>query len=78
MFLPGTASNVAGDFLFVSTIYPIDDFGVPVLNEGPSPHVGRSLMAAQTGAILVRCCSDISRPFGASCKSQCGCTFSTS
>ena len=54
MFLPGTASNVAGDFLFVSTIYPVDDLGVPVLNEGPSPHVGKSLMAAQTGAILER------------------------
>ena len=52
MFLPAQPTNTAGDLLFVSTIYPIDDDGAVVESDAISPHVGQSTVEAQTRAVL--------------------------
>jgi 2-iminobutanoate/2-iminopropanoate deaminase len=52
MFLPASPTNTVGDLLFVSTIYPLDEAGAPVESNAISPHVGESLVAAQTRAVL--------------------------
>lgn len=41
-----------GDFLFVSTIYPLDGDGQVIRADAVSPHVGESDVAAQTRAVL--------------------------
>jgi 2-iminobutanoate/2-iminopropanoate deaminase len=52
MFLPASATNMAGEFLFISTIYPIDDSGAPVTSSAISEFVGPSLVEAQSRAVL--------------------------
>jgi enamine deaminase RidA (YjgF/YER057c/UK114 family) len=50
--LPGPASRVAGDFVFVSSIHPVDQDGLLVRSSSPSPYVGESEVAAQTRSVL--------------------------
>ena len=52
VFLPAQPTNTAGDLLFVSTIFPIEDDGTPIQSQSLSPFVGESLVAAQTRAVL--------------------------
>ena len=41
-----------GDFLFITTIYPTDDHGLPAEPDSISPYVGEAKIAAQTRAVL--------------------------
>jgi enamine deaminase RidA (YjgF/YER057c/UK114 family) len=49
--LPAPRSNRQGDYIWTSTIYPIDTDGSVVHADALSPHVGESEMAAQTRAV---------------------------
>ena len=49
--LPAPRSNRQGDYIWVSTIYPIDADGAVVHADLPSPYVGESEVAAQTRAV---------------------------
>ena len=49
--LPAPRSNRQGDYIWVSTIYPLDAGGGVVHAESPSPFVGESEVAAQTRAV---------------------------
>jgi enamine deaminase RidA (YjgF/YER057c/UK114 family) len=46
--LPAPAHRRAGDFVFISSLYPVDDSGEVVGSTSASPYVGESEMAAQT------------------------------
>ncbi|MPZ23010.1 MAG: hypothetical protein GEU28_05585 [Dehalococcoidia bacterium] len=50
--LPAPSFNRAGDFIFVSSIFPIDGEGNVAHTSSFSPFVGESEMAAQTRAVL--------------------------
>lgn len=50
--LPGPRTNTAGELLFVSSIYPIDDAGQVIESDALSPYVGESTVAVQTRAVL--------------------------
>ncbi|MPZ23009.1 MAG: hypothetical protein GEU28_05580 [Dehalococcoidia bacterium] len=50
--LPAPSYNRAGDFIFVSSIFPIDGSGNVVHTSSFSPSVGESEMAAQARAVL--------------------------
>jgi enamine deaminase RidA (YjgF/YER057c/UK114 family) len=52
MFLPAKATNTAGDLLFVSTLFPIDEAGAVVRSDAISPYVGESTVATQTRHVL--------------------------
>ena len=43
-----------GDFLFITTIYPTDDHGLPAEPDSISPYVGEAKIGAQTRAVLER------------------------
>ena len=49
--LPAPRFNRQGDYIWVSTIYPLDGDGGVVHAEAPSPYVGESEVAAQTRAV---------------------------
>ena len=49
--LPAPRSNRQGDYIWVSTIYPLDADGGVVQAESPSPFVGESEVAAQARAV---------------------------
>ena len=49
--LPAPRSNRQGDYIWVSTIYPLDADGGVVHAESPSPFVGESEVAAQARAV---------------------------
>jgi enamine deaminase RidA (YjgF/YER057c/UK114 family) len=49
--LPAPRSNRQGDYIWVSTIYPLDADGGVVHADAPSPFVGESEVAAQTRAV---------------------------
>ena len=50
--LPAPRSNRQGDFIYVSTIYPIDAEGNVVHTDAISPYVGEAEIATQTRAVL--------------------------
>jgi enamine deaminase RidA (YjgF/YER057c/UK114 family) len=50
--LPAPAQRRAGDFIFVSSLYPVDDSGAVVRADSISPYVGESEMAAQSRRVL--------------------------
>lgn len=50
--LPAPAHRRAGDFVFVSSLYPVDDSGEIVRAESISPYLGQSDMAAQSRRVL--------------------------
>ncbi len=50
--LPAPATRRSGDFVFVSSIYPVDDSGALVEPDAISPYVGESAVAAQSRRIL--------------------------
>ena len=50
--LPAPDSRRAGDFIWVSSIYPIDDKGQLVQPDSISPYVGQSAMEAQSRRAL--------------------------
>lgn len=50
--LPAPSFRRAGDYVFVSSIYPLDETGHAVRSESPSPYAGESDMAAQSRAVL--------------------------
>jgi enamine deaminase RidA (YjgF/YER057c/UK114 family) len=52
--LPAPGWRRGGDFVFVSSIYPVSSEGELMRSGAPSPWVGVSEMAAQTRAVLVR------------------------
>ena len=49
---PAPATRRAGDFVFVSSLYPVDDGGSIVTSHSISPYVGESRMGAQTRRVL--------------------------
>ena len=49
--LPAPRSNRQGDYIWVSTIYPLDADGSVVHADSPSPYVGEAEIAAQTRAV---------------------------
>jgi enamine deaminase RidA (YjgF/YER057c/UK114 family) len=51
-FLPAPAHRRAGDFIFVSSLYPVDDSGQVVGSDSISPYIGESDMAAQSRRVL--------------------------
>ena len=50
--LPAPDSRRAGDFVFVSSIYPVDDSGHLVHPDSIGPYVGESAMAVQSRRVL--------------------------
>ncbi len=52
--LPAPSSRRAGDFVFVSSIFPLDEDGNVVRAKSVSPYVGESDVGAQTRACLER------------------------
>lgn len=52
--LPAPAHRRAGDFVFVSSLYPVDDSGALVRSGSSSPYVGESETAAQTRRVLAQ------------------------
>ena len=52
--LPAPNSHRAGDYIFVSSIFPLDDDGNVVQPRSISPYVGESVIGAQTRACLER------------------------
>ena len=49
--LPAPHFNRQGDYIWVSTIYPLDADGAVVHADAPSPYVGESEVASQTRAV---------------------------
>ena len=49
--LPAPRFNRQGDYIWVSTIYPLDADGAVVHADAPSPYVGEAEVAAQTRAV---------------------------
>jgi enamine deaminase RidA (YjgF/YER057c/UK114 family) len=50
--LPAPTHRQAGDFIFVSSLYPVDDSGALVRADSISPHLGESEMGAQSRRVL--------------------------
>jgi enamine deaminase RidA (YjgF/YER057c/UK114 family) len=50
--LPAPAYRRAGDFVFVSSLHPVDDSSEVVRTGSPSPYLGESEMAAQSRRVL--------------------------
>jgi enamine deaminase RidA (YjgF/YER057c/UK114 family) len=50
--VPGPAHRRAGDFIFVSSLYPVDDAGQIARADSTSPYLGESEMAAQSRRVL--------------------------
>ncbi len=50
--LPAPAHRRSGDFVFVSSIYPVDASGEVARANSISPYVGESEMGAQTRRVL--------------------------
>jgi enamine deaminase RidA (YjgF/YER057c/UK114 family) len=50
--LPAPAHRRAGDFVFVSSLYPVDDSGAVVRSDATSPYLGESEMSAQSRRVL--------------------------
>ena len=50
--LPSPSFQRAGDFIFVSSIYPLDSTGKVVHTRSTSPHIGEAEIAAQTRSCL--------------------------
>jgi len=50
--LPAPARRRAGDFIFVSSLYPVDDSGAVARADSISPYAGESDMAAQSRRVL--------------------------
>ncbi|MGI9557941.1 MAG: hypothetical protein ACR2N5_08375, partial [Solirubrobacterales bacterium] len=50
--VPAPATSRSGDFVFASSVYPVDDGGALVEPNAISPYVGESAVAAQTRRIL--------------------------
>ena len=50
--LPAPDSRRAGDFIWISSIYPIDDSGQLVQTDAISPYVGQSAMEVQSRRVL--------------------------
>ncbi len=50
--VPAPDSRRAGDFIFISSIYPVDDTGQLVQPDSLSPYVGQSAMEAQSRRVL--------------------------
>src|SRR3712207_6340752 len=51
-FVPVPSSVLAGDYVFTSTIYPIDDAGHAILVDDLLGEVGTSIIEAQTAHCL--------------------------
>ncbi len=49
---PAPATRRAGDFVFVSSLYPVDEKGAVTTRDSISPYVGESRMGAQTQRVL--------------------------
>ncbi len=49
--LSGPRYNRQGDYVWISTLYPIDEAGNVIHTTSPSPYLGESEMAAQTRAV---------------------------
>ena len=52
--LPAPAHRRAGDFVFVSSLYPVDRTGEVVRADSSSPYLGESEMGAQSRCVLER------------------------
>ena len=50
--LPAPAARQGGDFVFTTTLYPVDDAGAVVQADSISPYLGESEMGAQTRRVL--------------------------
>jgi len=50
--VPAPDSRQAGDFIFISSIYPVDDSGHLVHSDSMGPYIGESAMAAQSRQVL--------------------------
>ena len=50
--LPAPAARQGGDFVFATSLYPVDDSGAVVRADSISPHLGESEMGAQTRRVL--------------------------
>ena len=51
-FLPAPAARQGGDFVFVSSLYPVDESGAVVRADSISPYLGESEMGAQARRVL--------------------------
>ena len=52
--LPAPSFRRAGDYVYVSSIFPLDQDGNVVQAQSVSPYVGESVIGAQTRACLER------------------------